>query len=156
MAAVVVVLGAAFWRTAAQLHGHVRAGAQVIVEVLAKQSASGDHVHPQGGADALAGVRAMFPGIGEPTGMRLREDSPAAGRSLSELGVRGRTGATVLAISRAGGSVMVPAAGEVLRPGDLVVLAGTHEALEAARELLGADPIDGRAGVTEPATGRVG
>jgi CPA2 family monovalent cation:H+ antiporter-2 len=53
--------------------------------------------------------------------------------------VRGRTGATVLVISRPGGSVMVPSAGEVLAPGDVLVLAGTHEAVDAARELLGAE-----------------
>jgi CPA2 family monovalent cation:H+ antiporter-2 len=151
IAAVIVVLGVGFWRRAAQLQGHVRAGAQVIVEALAKQSgSSGGHEHAPSGADALAGVRAMFPGIGEPTAMRLRMDSPAVGRSLSELGVRGRTGATILAISRPGGSVMVPTASEVLRGGDLLVLAGTHEAVDSAGALLGADLAagpDGRRGV---------
>ena len=139
LAAVVVVLGAGFWRRAADLQGHVRAGAQVIVEALARHAASGGQARPGAGADELAGIRAMFPGIGEPTAVRLREGSPAAGRSLSALGVRGRTGATVLAISRPGGSVMVPAAGEVLRAGDVLVLAGSHEAVDAARELLGGE-----------------
>ena len=139
LGAVIVVFGAGFWRRAADLQGHVRAGAQVIVEALAKHAASGGQARPESGADALAGVRTMFPGIGEPTAVRLREGSPAAGRSLSALGVRGRTGATVLAISRPGGSVMVPSAGEVLRAGDVLVLAGSHEAVDSARELLGAE-----------------
>jgi CPA2 family monovalent cation:H+ antiporter-2 len=132
----VVVLGAAFWRTAANLQGHVRAGAQVIVEALAKQAAPSERR-----GDALGPFRAMFPGLGEPVAVRLRPASPAAGRSLSELGVRGRTGASVLAISRADGSVIVPTAAERLREGDVLALSGTHEAIASAQELLGADPL---------------
>ncbi len=139
LAAVIAVLGIGFWRSAAELQGHVRAGAQVIVESLAKQAAPDDRAPAQTGHDALASIRSMFPGIGEPTAVRLREDSPAVGQSLSALGVRGRTGATVLAISRPGGSVMVPGANETLRPGDILVLAGTHEAVDSARELLAAE-----------------
>jgi len=143
LVAVVVVLGVGFWRKAADLQGHVRAGAQVIVEALAKQGSAGGHAHPQAQADALGTMRAMFPGLGEPTAVRLREGSPAAGKTLSALGVRGKTGATILAISRAGESVMVPPASEALRAGDVLALAGTREAVESARELLGADPSHG-------------
>ncbi len=139
LVAVVVVLGVGFWRSAAELQGHVRAGAQVIVEALAKQGAPAGHAHPQPGVDALATIRAMFPGIGEPTAVRLREESPSVGRSLSALGVRGRTGATILAIFRPGGSVMLPTAHEVLHADDTLVLAGTLAAVDAARELLGAE-----------------
>jgi CPA2 family monovalent cation:H+ antiporter-2 len=88
----------------------------------------------------------MFPGLGEPVAVRLRAGSPAAGLSLSELGVRGKTGASVLAISRGDGSVIVPTASERLREGDILALSGTHEAIEAARELLGAEaPLQGGA-----------
>jgi CPA2 family monovalent cation:H+ antiporter-2 len=98
----------------------------------------------------------MFPGIGEPTAVRLREGSPAVGQSISTLGVRGRTGATVLAISRPGGSVMVPSAGEVLRPGDVLVLAGTHEAVDSARELLDAEVSSGSVLHRPEPSGRAG
>jgi len=132
-----VVLGVGFWRSAANLHGHVRAGAQVIVEALGKQAAPGPSSH----GDALSGIRTMFPGLGEPVAVRLRPASPAAGRSLSELGVRGKTGATVLAISRADGAVIAPSAGERLAHGDVLALSGTQEAIEAARALLDADAL---------------
>jgi CPA2 family monovalent cation:H+ antiporter-2 len=139
LVAVILVLGVGFWRSAAEVQGHVRASAQVIVEVLGKQAAApSGHVHPTG-PDALAAFRSMFPGMGEPTAVQLRAGSPAVGRSLSALGVRGKTGATVLAIARTGGSVMVPSASEVLLPGDVLVLAGAHEAVDSARELLGAE-----------------
>jgi len=138
IAFVAVVLGVAFWRSAANLEGHVRAGAQVIVEALAKQAAAGRAAPP---TDALSGIRAMFPGLGEPVAVRLRPASPAAGKSLSELGVRGATGATVLAISRADGSAIAPSASERLRDGDVLALSGTQEAIEAARLLLDADAL---------------
>lgn len=141
--AVVLVLGGVFWRSAAALQGHVRAGAQVIVEALARQGApAAGGARLRDGADALGAVRLLLPGIGEPTAVRLREGGPAIGRSLSELGVRGKTGATVLAIVRSSGNVMVPSAGEVLCAGDVVALAGTREAVESARELLGGEAKD--------------
>ncbi len=136
LAAVVAVLGFAFWRSAANLQGHVRAGAQVILEALARQGAS-----PGPRGDALSGFRAMFPGLGDPVVVRIRAGSPAAGKTLSDLGVRGRTGASVLAISRPDGSAIVPTASEELREGDVLALAGSHEAIQAARELLGAEAL---------------
>jgi CPA2 family monovalent cation:H+ antiporter-2 len=130
---VLALLGVAFWRSAANLQGHVRAGAQVIVEALAKQGSASGHSH----ADTLSPVRAMLPGIGEPVGVRLRADSTAVGKTLSALSVRGVTGATVLAISRAGGAVMLPSAQEELRSGDVLALAGTQDSIDAACDLLG-------------------
>jgi CPA2 family monovalent cation:H+ antiporter-2 len=136
----VLVLGIAFWRSAANLEGHVRAGAQVLVEALAKQAAPG-HAHAHG--DPLTAFRAMFPGLGDPVAARLRPASTVAGRSLSEVGVRDRTGASVLALCRADGSVIVPSASERLREGDVVALSGTRESIGAALELLGADVLGG-------------
>ena len=58
------------------------------------------------------------------------------GRTLAELNLRGMTGATVLAIQRDEGGAVVPTAQEVLRAGDVLALAGTHEAIGAARAVL--------------------
>lgn len=140
LAVTVLSLGIAFWRSAANLQGHVRAGAQVIVEVLARQGAPAGHGAPAGGApaDALGAFRAMFPGCGEPISVHLPEGSQAVGQTLSGLELRGKTGATVLAIWRPDGSVTVPSAGEQLQRGDVLALAGTREAVEAACRLLGA------------------
>jgi CPA2 family monovalent cation:H+ antiporter-2 len=62
--------------------------------------------------------------------------SPFAGSTLSETALRGRTGATVVAISRGEDVVLVPDGHEVLEAGDVLALAGTTEAVEAARLLL--------------------
>jgi CPA2 family monovalent cation:H+ antiporter-2 len=135
LAVIVLSLGIAFWRSASNLQGHIRAGAQVIVEALARQGT------PAGNApeDLLVGFREMFPGCGEPIAARLPDGSPAIGRTLSALEVRGRTGATVLAIWRQDGSVTIPSAGEQLQRGDVLALAGTREAVEAGCRLLGAE-----------------
>jgi CPA2 family monovalent cation:H+ antiporter-2 len=66
----------------------------------------------------------------------LEETSPAVGKTLAELNLRGLTGATVLAIHRGGENVSVPTAGEVLKAGDVLALAGTHDAVDAAKGLL--------------------
>ena len=129
-----LTLGVAFWRSAANLQGHVRASAQAIVEALARQGTPA----AQGGPDAMSAFRALFPGLGEPVAIRLPPQSPAVGKTLATLEVRGRTGATVLAISRPDGSVVYPTATEALRAGDALAVAGSREAVDAARELLGA------------------
>ncbi len=133
-AVIPLVLGALFlsvalWRNATELHGHVRAGAEMIVEALA----AGTGGTP---GDELSEVHRILPGIGEPEPLRLGADSAAVGKSLAELNLRGATGATVLAITRKGAGVSVPSAGEVLQAGDVLALAGSAEAIAAARTLL--------------------
>lgn len=122
-AALIAVLAVILWRNANELEGHVKAGAQVLVEALATHSF--DEVH------------ALVPGIGEPVPVTLEAQSAAVGKTLAQLDLRGLTGGSVLAISRADGGVIVPTATEVLRAGDVLALAGTTEAIEAARSLLG-------------------
>ena len=133
-----VALGVAAWRGAANLHGHVRAGAQVIVEALAHHARGPAHHHDA----TLAHLREVLPGLGEPTAARLEAGSAAIGRTLAALDLRGRTGATVLALWREEGGVMVPGAQEALQAGDVLALAGTAEAVAAAQALL-AEPAAG-------------
>jgi CPA2 family monovalent cation:H+ antiporter-2 len=139
----VLLLGAGllvipFWRSATNLHSHVRAGAQVLLEALAVQS----HAGPSGPAPAPAqkeDLSRLLPGLGDTSTVRLAAGSPPVGRSLRDLNLRSLTGATVIAIDRADGGaadVVFPAADEVLRAGDALVLAGSDEALAAARDLL--------------------
>jgi CPA2 family monovalent cation:H+ antiporter-2 len=130
-----------FWRSATNLHGHARAGAQVILEALARQThapGAGDG-HGAGAAAAAEprepDVGHLFPGLGAST-VHVRQGAPSAGRTLAELDLRGQTGASVIAIERDGQGILYPGARESLRPGDVLVLAGSDEAVEAARRLL--------------------
>jgi CPA2 family monovalent cation:H+ antiporter-2 len=132
-----VALAVPLWRGAADLHGHVRAGAQVILEALGTQS----HTDATGTAAATSvqatgnEVHDLLPGMGRAGSLHLREGHHAVGRSLKEINLRGETGASVIAIQRAGGPVF-PSADERLAAGDTLVLTGTEEAVAAARALL--------------------
>jgi K+:H+ antiporter len=125
-------LGIGFWRSATNLQGHVRAGAQVVLDVLAAQTRP---VEPAP-ARSFTDVHQLLPGLGTLAAVRLEAESPAVGKTLAQLKLRGRTGATVLAVTRAGGGVIVPTAKERLQAGDVLALAGTHEAIAAATALL--------------------
>jgi CPA2 family monovalent cation:H+ antiporter-2 len=84
----------------------------------------------------MAEVHRLMPGLGAPTALQLGGADSGANRSLSELNLRGHTGATVLAILRDGEAIVGPAGTERLRGGDVLALAGTRDAIEAAREVL--------------------
>jgi CPA2 family monovalent cation:H+ antiporter-2 len=135
---VLVFLGIALWRSATNLEGHVRAGAQLILEVLARSrqdSSTTVDTH------ALDPVNDLLRGLGEPRPFRLDEHAGAVGKTLAELNLRGATGATVLAITRSATGVLVPTGAEVLRGGDVLALAGTTEALAAATAILSQPPL---------------
>ena len=129
----VVSLAIVFWRSTADLHGHVRAGAELILESLLAQSrTTGTHV-----PDALAQIEDFIPGMGKPTIVRLEDASPAVNQTLAALNLRGRTGATVLAILRDGQGIL-PGADDTLKAGDVLTLTGTREAIDAATHILDA------------------
>ncbi len=121
-----------FWRSATNLQGHVRAGAQVVLDVLAAQTRQAEPAP----ARSFTDVHALLPGLGTLAAVRLEPASPAVGKTLAQLKLRGRTGATVLAVTRAAGGVIVPTAQERLQAGDVLALAGTHEAIAAAQAAL--------------------
>jgi CPA2 family monovalent cation:H+ antiporter-2 len=64
--------------------------------------------------------------------------SAAVGQTLASIDLRARTGATVLAIRRGSEALVAPTGREVLRAEDVLALAGTREAVDAARGLLSA------------------
>ncbi len=157
-----LTLGVAFWRSATNLQGHTRAGAEVIVAALAKQMAgrTADEIEPvaprrrasdAGGATViegeptekartLSGIYDLIPGLGQPVSVEIGEEDYASGKSLAELDLRDATDSTVLVVVRPGESVILPTGKEVLRPGDMLALAGAEEAVEKARLVLRSGP----------------
>ena len=123
-----LVLGVVFWRSAADLQGHVRAAAEAIV------SAIGEQHRGSGGAESERSLQRAYEL--EPVPVSIAATSPFAGRTLADTQLRGRTGATVLAISRGQDVVLVPDGHVQLSAGDVLALAGTAEAVEAAKHLL--------------------
>ncbi len=131
-----LILGAALWNSTRNLYGHATAGADVFGMALQQH----DRVSypPAELTTTVERVSAMLPGLGNPTAAVLRADSPAAGQTLRGLDLRGRTGAMVLSITHADGHAVegIPEGSTILAPGDVLVLAGTAEAVAAARGLL--------------------
>jgi CPA2 family monovalent cation:H+ antiporter-2 len=131
----VMLLVIPFWRSATNLHGHVRAGAQVILESLANQS----HVTAGSGTSAPVvrdELRRLVPGLGDTATVRIGPNGGSVGRTLKELDLRAQTGATVIAIERGETDLVYPTADQVLQPGDLLVLTGSEEAVTLARDIL--------------------
>lgn len=142
-AVILSVLAISVWRSATDLQGHVRAAAEAIVDAVGRQSR---HVASSEGERTLERAYHLLPGLGEPFPVRIESSSPVVGRRLAELGLRGRTGATIIAISRGQDVVLVPDGHEVLRSGDVVALAGTRAAIDDAARLL----VEGEAASPAP------
>ena len=134
LAFTVIVLSFAIWRATSNLHGHVRAGSELIVEALARQGRRAPTVTED--ESKLEQVEAMLPGFAGLAPFVLDAASPAVGRTLAELNLRATTGASVLAITREGGGTAYPSPTEQLRAGDVLALAGSADAVAAARALL--------------------
>lgn len=129
LTALLLVLLFSLWRAARDLAGHARAGAELVVHVLARQGMAQE-------TGMYEKVEAMLPGLGSVKPVLIAPGCEAAGRSLGELNLRGRTGATVVGISRDGREIPHPSATERLEAGDLVALTGSRDAIQAARRQL--------------------
>jgi CPA2 family monovalent cation:H+ antiporter-2 len=70
--------------------------------------------------------------------LKLMDGSSLAGQTLAEANIRARTGASVVAIVRAGQLLPNPKSMTILQPADLLGLIGETPQLEAASRLLGA------------------
>lgn len=147
--AILLLLAIAAWRSLTNLEGHVHAGAEVLIAALRSSlppeqataempttGLTGLYPVDPTAVDRLTTATHMLPGIGAPTPFRMEPHYAAAGKTLAEVGLRGRTGATVLAISRGGVGIPAPSKIERLEAGDTLVLVGTKEALRDARRIL--------------------
>jgi len=122
--AILLVLGVITYRSIVDFDGHVRAGSELLLE---QYTAPADPQHP---------APSPLPGFEDTTSLRLAPGAAAVGRSLAQLDLRARTGATVLAIARGDRGLATPSPSEPLRADDTLVLAGSEEELAAARALL--------------------
>ena len=125
---VVVGLAIIAVRALRDFDGHVRAGSELIVELLRQPDQPLEKK-----------LESMLPGFEGLATIEIRAGSVAVGRSLADLDVRARTGATVLAVSRGASGIATPSPTEPLHAGDVLAMAGSDEAIAAARELLSRD-----------------
>lgn len=143
--ALVALVGVAFWRSTADLQAHVKAGAQVLLEALRAAGPADDwrETAHKGPAAAAPAVEQLLPGLGSVAERHVRAGTRADGATLRELDLRGRSGATVVAIRRGGKDLTAPGGSTRLQAGDVLAVAGTEPALRAVDELLaGRKPSD--------------
>jgi CPA2 family monovalent cation:H+ antiporter-2 len=124
-----------FWRGATNLQGHTRAGAQALADALAQQTRVGRAAVD---SHSLNDLNQTLAGLGSPMPVTLLPGNSNVGKTLAEIKLRGLTGATVLAIQRGERSVLVPSGHERLEAGDVLAIAGTHDDVTAALQILSA------------------
>jgi CPA2 family monovalent cation:H+ antiporter-2 len=140
---VLFALAVIVYRSIIDFDQHVKAGSEALLELL---SQPGDPPDP-----ALAGLAAVLPGFDGTASIQIPASAAAAGRSLAELDLRAKTGATVLAIARVGAGLATPSPTEPLRAGDVLAIAGPDDAIAAARALLGRErPVAGDPEAADP------
>jgi CPA2 family monovalent cation:H+ antiporter-2 len=133
-----LVLLMAVWRSAKNLQGHAVAAGEVIAAALARRT--GQDAFANDAEDAMRKMHDMLPGIGEPVAMTIAAGSAAEGRTLSELNMRGLTGATVLALLRGDEQFVSPRGDQRLKQGDIIAVAGTHDAVDGVRTMVNPKP----------------
>ncbi len=126
---VVIVLVTITYRSIVDFDQHVRAGSELILELMHQ---------PVEERKKLAEIDTVLPGFGGLVSITLSDGSPAIGKSLAELDLRARTGASVLAIGRGAGGFATPNPAEPLQVRDVLALTGSDDAIAAARTALGA------------------
>jgi len=68
--------------------------------------------------------------------VKLHRDSPAVGKTLGELDLRGKTGATVIAVVHEGETRVSPGANYKLCEDDMILLSGSSKKIEGAVKIL--------------------
>jgi CPA2 family monovalent cation:H+ antiporter-2 len=143
---VLAVLVVTLWRSATNLQGHTRAGAEIIAMALSKQMTD---EKDEAVVSSVARVQSALPGLGEPVPVTIPIGAIVAGRTLREVDLRGTTGATVLTILQRGGEeVLLPNGRQKLLEGDVVFLAGANHAVKEARAILKRTTVEGHAALS--------
>lgn len=115
------------WRSAGRFDAEIRSEAERLIAFLNRQRTDGvEEPAPP----------AFFPDLDRMDGIFIMEGLPVVGKTLSELNLRARSGALVVAIHREGTDVVLPTGSEIVRAEDLLFVTGTEEAVEKARKLV--------------------
>ena len=137
----------------------LEASVEILVRVLRRFLVADDEIGRQvrevrrsaGAGDRPAALRAneaariaeFVPGIGFVV-WRVEPGAPAAGKTLTQAGVRRNTGCSVIAVRRAGANLPVITPDTVLEVGDTVVVVGPEARLGDAAGMF-VDPASGKA-----------
>ena len=131
-----VVSSYVFWESLTRFHAHI----EVVLGTLSGERASTDRAAPsteQTGRTAVTQLLRERYGLAVQTEDFIVPFSPTAlNQSIQALGLRTRTGASIIAIYRDPEQIVLPQPDTVLLPGDVLVLLGEPEQLAAALRFL--------------------
>lgn len=116
------------WRATARSEGDLKSNTERLLAAVVRQGAEE--------APDLALFAQLAPGIAHLDCLTLPADAPACGQTLGDLDLRARSGASILAVLRAGEVLSTPGGGLRLLADDILALAGTADAEQRARALL--------------------
>ncbi len=109
------------WRSTAELGGHVRSGAGVIVEALGHSSRTAP--------PPVDEVAALLPERAARLELRVPPHSRSVGATLASLGLCGAAGIHVVLIQRGAQQLVLPGGNEVVHAGDVLTLSGSEAGL---------------------------
>lgn len=124
---IVLPVGWLFWRSMVKVYSKAQFA---LTEVLAESPPAKPVVEEGGSLSTIlknAQLRTVV----------ITSSSPGAGKLISELQLRTRTGASIVAIERDGSSIVNPGPDEEVKSNDRVLLLGSEEQLAAANTALG-------------------
>lgn len=135
------------WRRAGAVETELQSSAARIAGLLATDPTASATTTATSTVDTLSD-RSLLPGLDVLRRVHLTHGAYALGHTLTALNLRALTGASVVAIHRAGGDVVLPTGRERLEPGDTLALAGPTSALDDGQRLLVDGPPAAQASVT--------
>jgi CPA2 family monovalent cation:H+ antiporter-2 len=133
LALVVAAIVIHLWISSRAIEHEFRSGAERIAAAL-KRQAEGDPV-------TTLIDPTLIPGLDTVQGVALSAESHAVDKTLADVNLRCRTGATVVAIHRGDSDVLLPTGHEKLLAGDVLAVTGTRDALEKAKSALLRGPL---------------
>jgi CPA2 family monovalent cation:H+ antiporter-2 len=136
LATIALGLGWLVLRSTGRLAAGVRSGAGELAELLARQARAAELAGDDAADDEVA--PSLFHGLSNRHTRPLEPGTAGVGRTLRELDLRARTGATALAILRGEERLLLPGGRVPLQEGDVVALVGSRDALARAVALLAA------------------
>ncbi|MBK8010585.1 MAG: cation:proton antiporter [Deltaproteobacteria bacterium] len=144
--AIAVVWGLArLWSTTTQLDKEIKSGVRELLDLIEHQATAitgnlslgmYEVAHESGDLP----TRENELGLPNMANVQLEANSFAVGKTLAEIGLRAETGASVIAIQRTPGDVLVPTGNEALRARDILLITGDAEAATRAEVYLRRGP----------------
>lgn len=118
------------WHSMVLLHSRMETAVREVFTQLPE-------VKPSQQAEIVDLIKKNYPWNFELSDFVLPRQSASAGRTIRDLALRSRTGASIVGIEREGFRIANPSPGVPLFPGDGLVLIGNREQLQQARLILG-------------------